>query len=233
MVETDLEVITQCDYICSLIIHGAQDDVKYHLPEMMNFTISGKLSPDLFDNTFYPWYNNRVRTGVMSMHDELTKVDIRKMQEEIDYRKSEVTPKLKEQLKAARDLGDLSENDEYHSVKRALNKNYGRIRYLQAMIDTAVVIDVDSADDVVGLFDKVTVYDEEEDEERVVSIVTTLRNDIFDGYISKESPFGRAILGHKVGDRVEIKANEKYSYYVVIRHIEKGEDNESLPISSY
>ena len=68
------------------------------------------------------------------MHDELTRVDIRKMQEEIDYRKSEITPKLKEQLKAARDLGDLSENDEYHSVKRALNKNYGRIRYLQAMI---------------------------------------------------------------------------------------------------
>ena len=96
------------------------------------------------------------------MHDELTRVDIRKMQEEIDYRKSEITPKLKEQLKAARDLGDLSENDEYHSVKRALNKNYGRIRYLQAMIDTAVVIDTDSASDVVGLFDKITIFDEEE-----------------------------------------------------------------------
>ena len=99
------------------------------------------------------------------MHDELTRVDIRKMQEEIDYRKSEITPKLKEQLKAARDLGDLSENDEYHSVKRALNKNYGRIRYLQAMIDTAVVIDTDSASDVVGLFDKITIFDEEENEE--------------------------------------------------------------------
>ncbi|MGM9653284.1 MAG: GreA/GreB family elongation factor [Eubacteriales bacterium] len=167
------------------------------------------------------------------MHDELTEVDIRKMQEEIDYRKSEVTPKLKEQLKAARDLGDLSENDEYHSVKRALNKNYGRIRYLQAMIDTAVVIRIDSDADAVGLFDKVTVYDEEEEEERVVSIVTTLRNDVFDGYISKESPFGRAILGHKVGDRVQIEVNDHYSYYVVIRKIEKGKDNEELPISSY
>ena len=140
------------------------------------------------------------------MHDELTKVDIRKMQEEIDYRKCEITPKLKEQLKAARDLGDLSENDEYHSVKRALNKNYGRIRYLQAMIDTAVVIDTDSADDAVGLFDKVTIYDEEEDEERVVSIVTTLRNDIFDGYISKESPFGRAIVGKAIGDTFMVNA---------------------------
>lgn len=167
------------------------------------------------------------------VHDELTEVDIRKMQEEIDYRKSSVTPKLKEQLKAARDLGDLSENDEYHSVRRALNKNYGRIRYLQAMIDTAVVIGVDSADGTVGLFDKVTIYDEEEDEERIVSIVTTLRNDIFDGYISKESPFGQALLGRKEGDRVEVKVSDTYSYYVVIRHIEKGEDNDALPISSY
>ena len=99
------------------------------------------------------------------MHDELTAVDIRKMQEEIDYRTREVTPKLKEQLKAARDLGDLSENDEYHSVRRALNKNYGRIRYLKAMIETAVVIEVDSADDTAGIFDKITIFDEETEEE--------------------------------------------------------------------
>lgn len=167
------------------------------------------------------------------MHDELTAVDIKKMQEEIDYRKSQVTPKLKEQLKAARDLGDLSENDEYHSVRRALNKNYGRIRYLQNMIDTAVVIDIVSEDDAVGLFDRVTIYDEEEGEERVISIVTTLRNDVLDGYISKESPFGRAMLGRKEGDRVEVKVSESYSYFVVIRRIEKGEDREDLPISSY
>lgn len=167
------------------------------------------------------------------MHDELTAVDIKKMQEEIDYRKSQVTPKLKEQLKAARDLGDLSENDEYHSVRRALNKNYGRIRYLQNMIDTAVVIDIVSEDDAVGLFDRVTIYDEEEEEERVISIVTTLRNDVLDGYISKESPFGRAMLGRKAGDRVEVRVSDSYSYFVVIRKIEKGEDREDLPISSY
>ncbi|MBQ8746703.1 MAG: GreA/GreB family elongation factor [Clostridia bacterium] len=167
------------------------------------------------------------------MHDELTAVDIRKMQEEIDYRTREITPKLKEQLKAARDLGDLSENDEYHSVRRALNKNYGRIRYLLAMIDTAVVIEVDSADDTAGIFDKITVFDEEMEEERVVTIVTTLRNDVIGGYISKESPFGQAILGHKVGDRVEVVVNDKYSYFLQIRKIEKGQDDESLPISSY
>lgn len=167
------------------------------------------------------------------MHDELTAVDIRKMQDEIDYRTREITPKLKEQLKAARDLGDLSENDEYHSVRRALNKNYGRIRYLRAMIDTAVVIEVDSAEDTAGIFDKITVFDEEMEEERVVTIVTTLRNDVIGGYISKESPFGQAILGHKVGDRVEVVVNDKYSYFIEIRKIEKGQDDESLPISSY
>ncbi len=167
------------------------------------------------------------------MHDELTAVDIRKMQEEIDYRTSQITPKLKEQLKAARDLGDLSENDEYHSVRRALNKNYGRIRYLKAMIDTAIVIEVDSAADVAGIFDKITVFDEETEEERVVTIVTTLRNDVFGGYISKESPFGQAIIGRKVGDRVEVVVNDSYSYFVQIRKIEKGQDDESLPISSY
>ncbi len=167
------------------------------------------------------------------MHDELTAVDIRKMQEEIDYRTSEITPKLKEQLKAARDLGDLSENDEYHSVRRALNKNYGRIRYLRAMIDTAVVIDVVSDKDTTGLFDKITIYDEDLQEERVVTIVTTLRNDVLGGYISKESPFGQAILGKRVGDRVEITAHENYRYFVRILAIEKGQDDESLPISSY
>ncbi len=167
------------------------------------------------------------------MHDELTAVDIRKMQDEIDYRTREITPKLKEQLKAARDLGDLSENDEYHSVRRALNKNYGRIRYLRAMIDTAVVIEVDSDADTAGIFDKITVFDEETEEERTVTIVTTLRNDVIGGYISKESPFGQAILGHKVGDRVEVVVNDKYSYFLQIRKIEKGQDDESLPISSY
>ena len=167
------------------------------------------------------------------MHDELTAVDIRKMQEEIDYRTSQITPTLKEQLKAARDLGDLSENDEYHSVRRALNKNYGRIRYLRAMIDTAIVIEVDSAEDTAGIFDKITIFDEETEEERVITIVTTLRNDVIGGYISKESPFGQAILGHKAGDRVEVVVNDKYSYFVQIRKIEKGQDDESLPISSY
>lgn len=167
------------------------------------------------------------------MHDELTEVDIKKMQEEIDERMHVLTPKLIATLSHARELGDLSENEEYRTAKRELNRNYGRIRYLKSMISTAVVIKVEYEEDTVGLFDRVTVYYEDDDEENTIIIVTTLRNDVTKGLISKESPVGRTLLGHKVGDRVKIKVNDAISYYVVIRALEKGTDDESMDISSY
>lgn len=167
------------------------------------------------------------------MHDELTEVDIKKMQEEIDHLVKEVTPQLRVELQRARELGDLSENDEYRTLKRELNRTYSRIRYLENMIKTAVVIKVESHEDQIGLFDRVTLYDEESGEEQIVKLVTTLRADPLQGLISKESPFGRALLGKKVGDRVKVDVNEKYSYYVVVRGIEKGTDDESLEISKY
>ncbi len=167
------------------------------------------------------------------MHDELTKVDIKKMQEEIDYRINVLTPKLKEELSRARAQGDLSENFEYKSSKRELSRNYSRIDYLQRMIATAVVVSTDSKDGVVGLFNKVCLYVPEDDEEMNIVIVTTLRQNSTEGFISKESPLGKAIMGKKVGDRVPVKVNDNYSYDVIIRSVEKGEDDESLAISSY
>lgn len=167
------------------------------------------------------------------MHDELTEVDIQKMKDEIRWRREELNPKLRDEVRRTRELGDLSENDEYRSAKREWNRNNSRIRYLEAMIETAVVIKVDHAADTVGLFDKVTLFYEEDDEENTITLVTTLRNDVFGGYISKESPVGKAIMGHKVGDRVIVQVNEKISYPVVIRKIEKGEDDPSLKIQQY
>ncbi len=167
------------------------------------------------------------------MHDELTEVDIQKMKEEIRWRREELNPKLRDEVRRTRELGDLSENDEYRSAKREWNRNNGRIRYLEAMIETAIVIKVDHAADTVGLFDKVTLFYEEDDEENTITLVTTLRNDVFGGYISKESPVGKAIMGHKVGDRVIVQVNEKISYPVVIRKIEKGEDDPNLKIQQY
>ena len=167
------------------------------------------------------------------MHDELTKVDIQKMQEEVDYRIRVLRPQLIEEVQTTRAFGDLSENFEYKEAKRAKNRNDSRIRYLQAMIRTARVIDPASAEDVVGLFDKVTMFNEKLGREQQIQLVTTLRQDALKGLISKESPVGMALMGRKVGDRVLVKVNEQLSYYVVIRGLEKGEDDRSLEISRY
>ena len=167
------------------------------------------------------------------MHDELTQVDIDKMKEEIRYRKSELDPQLKEMLQTARELGDLSENDEYKTAKRELGRNRSRIRYLENMIATAKVIKVESKAGTVGLFDFVEIYYEEDDETRTVRIVTTLRNDVLNDCISKESPVGRALLGKKEGDRVIVHVNDRVSYPVVIKSIKKGEDDGSLKISQF
>ena len=167
------------------------------------------------------------------MHDELTQVDIDKMKEEIRYRRSELDPQLKEMLKTARELGDLSENDEYKTAKRELGRNRSRIQYLENMIATAKVIKVEKSEGTVGLFDFVEIFYEEDDETRTVRIVTTLRNDVLNDCISKESPVGRALLGRKVGDRVTVHVNDRVSYPVVIRSIRHGEDDDSLKISNY
>ena len=167
------------------------------------------------------------------MYDELTEVDIRKMQEEIDYRMHFVRPKMIEDLQTARAFGDLSENYEYKAAKQELRKCDSRLRYLKRMIATAKVIKITGAADAVGLFDKVEIYYEEDDETEQVELVTTLRQDALKSYISKESPLGKALMGKKVGDRVLVKASADYSYYVVIKSIIKGSDNEALPISSF
>ncbi len=167
------------------------------------------------------------------MYDELTEVDIKKMREELEYRERELRPKLIEDVKVARAFGDLSENFEYKAAKREKNRNDSRIRYLTRMINTAKVIDGKSADGVVGLFDKVKIYIEEDDEERDIRLVTTLRQNAPEGLISKESPVGRAVMGHRAGDRVLVEVSPDYSYYIVIRSVEKGEDDESIPIRGY
>ena len=166
------------------------------------------------------------------MHNELTQMDIRKMQEEIDYRMTVLRPKLLEDLATARAFGDLSENFEYKAAKQELRKCDSRLRYLRNMISTARVIPTDDREGVAGLHDRITIYYEEDDEEEVIELVTTVRQKAAQGYISKESPLGRAVLGRKAGDRVEVRLDGS-SYFVVIRAIEKGEDDGSIPINKF
>ena len=167
------------------------------------------------------------------MYYELTEVDIRKMQEEIDYKMRYVRPKCVQDLQEARAFGDLSENFEYKAAKQELRRVDSRLRYLRRMIATAKVIKPESEDDRVGLFDTVDVYFEDDDETERLRIMTTLREDVFNGVISKESPVGRALMGKKVGDRVLVKVSDDVSYYVQIKALEKGFDDDSLEIRSY
>lgn len=167
------------------------------------------------------------------MYDELTRNDIQKMQEEIEYRKVVVRREALEAVKEARAHGDLSENFEYHAAKKDKNKNESRIRYLERMIKTARIIEDSSAEDEAGLFNTITLYIEDDDEEETYKLVTTVRGNSVQGRISIESPLGRAILGHRVGDRVYVKINEKNGYYAVIRRIEKTTEDESDTLRSF
>ena len=167
------------------------------------------------------------------MYDELTEVDIQKMKDEIDYRTRELRPKLIEEVKVARGFGDLSENFEYKAAKREKNRNDSRIRYLQRMVDTAKVISDHSSGDVVGLFDKVVIYIPDDDEEQTIRLVTTLRQNALEGLISKESPVGKAVLGKRAGDRVQVDMGGGRSYWLKILSIEKGTDDGSIPIGSF
>lgn len=167
------------------------------------------------------------------MHDELTKEDIKKMQAELDYRRLELMPGLIEEVKRTRAFGDLSENYEYKAAKQAQNQNRSRMRYLEGMIKTAKVIDDKSGDDEVGLFDKVEIYMPEDDETDVIQVVTTVRCDPRKGLISKDSPFGKAVLGRKAGDKITVHVNDSYSYPAEIRSITKTVDDGSAPLLEY
>ena len=167
------------------------------------------------------------------MNDELTREDIRKMQAELDDRRLRLHPEILEEVKRTRAFGDLSENYEYKAAKQAQRQNMSRMRYLEGMIKTARVISDRSGADEVGLFDKVEIYMPEDDETEIIQVVTTVRCDPRKGLISKESPFGKAVLGKKVGDHITVHVSDTYSYEAVIRTITKTKDDGSAPLLSY
>lgn len=165
------------------------------------------------------------------MYNELTPDDIKKMEEEIEYRIHVVRKEALEDVKTARAHGDLSENFEYQAAKREKNRNESRIRYLQRMIKTAKVISDKSADDEAGINNRVEIYYEDDESTETIKLVTTVRGDSLEGLISIESPLGKAVLGHKVGDRVLVVVNDSVKYYIVIKSIDKtaGSDDEIQP----
>jgi transcription elongation factor GreA len=171
--------------------------------------------------------------GDKLMYDKITKKDIKRMKEEIEHRKLVVRKEALEDVKAARAHGDLSENFEYKAAKQFKNQNESRIRYLERMIKTANIISEASNYDEVGINDKVTIYYPDDDEEEIVKIVTTVRSYSLKGKISIDSPLGKALLHHKISDRVIVRANNNSCYDVIIKNIEKLEDNGEDELKKY
>lgn len=159
------------------------------------------------------------------MGEQLTENDVKKIQEEIEYRKLVVRKEALEAVKEARAQGDLSENFEYHAAKKDKNINESRIRYLERMLKNARIVSDRSNEDEVGLNNTVEVYFEDDDETETYKLVTSIRGNSMKGLISIESPLGKAIRGHKAGDRVMVKINETTWYYVEIRSISKENDD--------
>ncbi|MCD8156627.1 MAG: transcription elongation factor GreA [Clostridiales bacterium] len=167
------------------------------------------------------------------MYDKVTQKDIDRMEAEIEHRKVVIRKEALEAVKEARAQGDLSENFEYKAAKQYKNENEKRIRYLEKMVKTAVIISEESKSDEVGMNNKVVLWFEEDDEEEEYTIVTTVRANSMKGWISNESPLGKAILGHKAGERVFVRINEQSGYYVTIRSIENTEDDGSIGLRKY
>jgi len=167
------------------------------------------------------------------MREQLTENDIKKIEEEIEYRKLVVRKEAIEAVKEARSHGDLSENFEYYAAKKDKNKNESRIRYLERMVRTAEVVSDESKDDEIGINNTVELYLEEDDEVEVYKLVTSVRGNSLAGKISTESPLGKAILGHKAGDRICVKVSDTYSYYVVVKSIDKSSTDEDDKLRGY
>ena len=163
------------------------------------------------------------------MREQLTQKDVEKIEQESEHRKLVVRPEAIEAVKEARAQGDLSENFEYYAAKKYKNQNESRIRYLENMLKNARVISDKSAEDEVGMDDIVEVFFEEDNETEKYKLVTSIRGNSMENRISIESPIGKALRGHKVGDRVQVKVSDDYSYYLVIRSIEKtGAEDEEI-----
>lgn len=167
------------------------------------------------------------------MYNDLTQNDIDKMKEEIEYRKVTLRYELLEEVKRTRAFGDLSENFEYKEAKRKKNQNESRIRYLTNMIKTARIIEDNSDENTVGMYDTVDCYMSDIDEVMQLRLVSTVRANAGEGLISNESPIGQKLMGAKLGDVLEIDSPDG-AYEITVKRIQKGNaDDIDVPINKY
>lgn len=151
------------------------------------------------------------------MHNTLTEENIKKLREELDYRMSVKRAEIAKEKLIAAAHGDRSENAEYKEACANYRENDNRIQYLMTMISTAKVISSETVDNtVMGIKSKARIRFIEDDEEEIVTLVTTMDLDPENMLISIESDLGLALLGKKVHDKVEVIApGEKYNVEIL------------------
>ena len=150
------------------------------------------------------------------MHNELTAIDLQKMEEELNYRRITLRPQLLEEVKVARGFGDLSENSEYDEAKNEQGKLYSRINELENVLLHAVIIEEgDMPTDRVTIGSTVTVTDVKRGKNRKFRIVGSQEADAMNGIISEDSPFGKALMGAREGQQVTVVAPAGEIQYTV------------------
>jgi transcription elongation factor GreA len=155
------------------------------------------------------------------------------MEEEIEHRKLVIRKEALEAVKEARAQGDLSENFEYYAAKKYKNQNESRIRYLEKMIKTAQIIEDNTKDDEIGLNKTVEVEFTEDGTIETYRLVTTVRNNPLQGLVSIESPIGKSLVGHKVGDTVHVQVNPDYGYEVIVKSVINTPDDDTIELRKY
>lgn len=167
------------------------------------------------------------------MREKLTKGDVAKIEAELEHRKVVVRRQAAKEIAEAAAQGDRSENFEYYAAKKFRGENESRIRYLERVLKTAVVISDESKEDEVGINNRVVIFDRDMQQEETLRIVTSMRGDMLNDQISIESPIGKALMHHKVGDVVTVRVDDSYSYQVEIRQIIKENDESADRIRSF
>ena len=136
----------------------------------------------------------------------LTEAGLQKIKSELEHLRSVERPAISAAIAEARDKGDRSENAEYDAARSEQAANEGEIAELDYKVKNAVIIEESDDNSTVHIGSEVTVYDEEFEEETVYTIMGTTEVDVDKNVISNESPVGAALLKHKKGDRVTVKA---------------------------
>ncbi len=152
----------------------------------------------------------------------ITHEGVKKYEDELEQLKKRLTVDIAQKIKEARQQGDLSENAEYDAAKDEQRDVAARIEELEKMLKNAEVVDVDEVDtSTINIGCKAKILDMEFDEEVEYDIVGSHEANSLEGRISNESPVGRALIGHKVGDVIEVETQAGLLSYKIL-HISKS-----------